>query len=201
MTTAILMAITDLGDAALLLPVALLLALVLWTQQSAAAALSWLGALLAALSAIAALKLVGHTCRSALGVPSLVSPSGHATFAAMVYGATAIAVARHTAGPVRWLALLGGAGIVLAVAASRRLIGAHSSLEVLVGLMIGALGLALFARTYLRLPPASFRSRRAAALAAVLALAAVSLHGERLHAEVLIRSIAAELRIQTNVCG
>jgi len=196
----VLYAITDLGDSALMLPLAVALAVALWSQQSGAAALTWLGTLLPGLAAITALKLAGHTCEAALANPSLVSPSGHAAFATMVYGSAGVIAARHLGGVARGLAVAVPAGVIAAVAATRLLLGLHSGLEVAIGLTIGAISVALFAQRYRTLPPAAFRSRRAGMLLAGAVLLLVALHGERLHAEELIRTIALGLRSQVSVC-
>ncbi len=200
MDPTLLNTLTDLGDSALMLPLAVMLAVVLWSQQSAAAALTWLGTLVPGLIAITVLKLAGHACEAALASPGLVSPSGHAAFAAMVYGGAAVVVARHTGGPPRWVTGLAAGGLVATVAASRLLLGAHSVPEVVVGLLIGGATVLLFGRAYRRLPPATLRSRGMVALAGAAALLVVAMHGERLHAEELIRTIAAGLRTQISAC-
>lgn len=112
---------------------------------------------------------------------------------------------RRTAGARRWLAGLAAAGLAAAglvatVAASRLLLGAHSGLEVAVGLSVGGATVALFALLYRRLPPATVRSRGVATAAGLAVLLIVALHGERLQAESLIRTIAAELHTQVAVC-
>lgn len=195
-----LIAITDMGDSALMLPLAVMLAVVLWTQQSTKAALVWLGTLIPGLAAMTVLKLVGHACSDAIAIPSLVSPSGHAAFAAMVYGSAAVVLARHTSGPMRWVPVLAAVGVVAAVAASRLLLEWHTPLEVVIGLVIGAITVALFAQYYRRLPPAEIRSRRMVALAGVAALLIVTLYGERLQAEEVIRTVAGGLRTQISAC-
>ena len=192
--------ITDLGDSALMLPLALALAAVLWSQQSAAAALTWLGTLLPGLAVLAALKLLGHTCEAALAGPSLVSPSGHAAFATMVYGSVGIVLARHLRGAGRWLAMAVPTTVAAGVAATRVLLNSHTALEVAVGLFVGVVTLVVFARRYSALPPIAVRSHRAGALLAGTVLLLVTLHGERLQAEEVIRTIAAGLRAQVNVC-
>lgn len=200
MGLAILTMVTDFGDSALMLPLAVALAVVLWSLQSGSAARVWLETLVPGLAAIAALKLFGHACEATLAAPSLVSPSGHAAFATMVYGSAGVIAARHLGGAARWLAMLVPAGIVAGVAVSRLLLNMHTVPEVAIGLGVGVLTVAVFARRYRGLPPITVRSRRAGALLAGMALLFVALHGERLQAEEFIRSIAAELRTQANVC-
>lgn len=201
MDPAILTGITDLGDSALMLPLALVLAAALWSQQSATAALTWLGALASGLAVLAMLKLSGHTCEAALAGPSLVSPSGHAAFAAMVYGSAGVILARHLQGRARWLVLAVPVAVVAGVAATRVLLNSHTTLEVAVGLSIGVATLVVFAHRYRALPPIAVRShRRAGALLAAAVLLLVTLHGERLQAEEVIRSIAAGLRAQAGIC-
>jgi membrane-associated phospholipid phosphatase len=189
--------VTNFGDAALLLPMAVMLAAVLWQQQSAVAALAWVRALAVCLGAITALKLTGTTCGQAWLGAGAFSPSGHAALSATVYAAMAIIVARHGAPAWRLPATAGAALTIAAVAGTRVLLHAHSPAEVVTGLAVGGGAAAIFARAYWPLPGGSFRPRRAAVAAALLL---VILHGGRLHAEEVIRSIAGELRQETGVC-
>lgn len=200
MDPAVLTVITDLGDSALMMPLALVLAAVLWSQQSGTAALTWLSTLVPGLAILAALKLFGYTCETGLAGPALVSPSGHAAFATMVYGSAGVILARHLRGIGRWLAMALPVAVVAGVAATRVLLNSHTAPEVAAGLLVGVTTLAVFARRYRRLPPITVRSHRAGALLAVTVLLLVTLHGERLQAEELIRTIAAGLRTQVSVC-
>ena len=137
-------ALSSLGDAALLLPASLILLAYLAAARQFAAAVIWCTALVACAVATIMAKLLFHACGSALSDLDIVSPSGHASLAAVVYGSLAILVG---SGRPRWLqAVLGlGTAMLLAlIGLSRVRTGAHSPEEVVIGLAIGGLCIALF---------------------------------------------------------
>lgn len=199
MAPALLIVITDLGDSALLLPLALVLAAGLWLLQSRTAALTWLGFVLPGLVLLAAVKLIGHACHPYIG-PALVSPSGHAAFATMVYGSFGVILACRLEGGVRWLVAAASVALIAGVAASRILLGAHTATEVAAGLMVGGVVVAAFAHRYRGAPSAPFHARRAGLLLAVIVVLAATLHGERLKAEEVLRGIASELGPRVGLC-
>lgn len=194
------MVITDLGDSALLLPLALVLAAGLWSMQSAAVAFTWLGLVVPGLMLLTAFKLIGHACQSATVGGAVISPSGHAAFAAMVYGSLGVILANHLRGGARWLGVAVPAAITAGVAVTRVLLDAHSTMEVVVGLAVGSGVVAVFARRYRALPPARFHAYRTGLLLAGIALLMVALHGERLRAEGALRGIALELGPRVGLC-
>lgn len=64
-------------------------------------------------------------------------PSGHTAAAGAVYAALALVVARNRSAPVRRYAAALAAGLAMAVAASRVLLGVHWTTDVLAGLAFG----------------------------------------------------------------
>lgn len=144
--------ITRLGEAQILLPTALLLALWLARRgHSKRLAITWLLGIAAAASVTTLSKVafIGY----GWGWPAIdfTGVSGHAMFAAAIYPLAGIAVASALAGPHAepWqrVGLTAGVTLALLVAVSRVLIGVHSWSEVLVGLAVGAVAtlVALFA--------------------------------------------------------
>lgn len=137
--------VAGLGDAALLLPASvLLLGFLLWLGR-ARAALSLAVALALAGGATILAKLAFHACGGAVPELDVVSPSGHASFTTIFYGALAILLATGRPPGARWTAAAAAALLVVAVGISRVRTGAHSPAEVAIGVAIGAAALALFA--------------------------------------------------------
>jgi membrane-associated phospholipid phosphatase len=150
-------ALSSLGDAALLLPASLILLAYLGVSRQLAAAAIWGVALVACGIATIAAKLLFHTCGAALSDLDIVSPSGHASLASVFYGSLGILVA---SGRPRWQrAIFGISAVALLglIGLSRVRTGAHSPEEVVLGLVIGGLCVALFAALHRKrvVPPVS----------------------------------------------
>ena len=188
--------ISDAGDSAILLPLALLLVFALWRYQSWPAA----GALILALGAcglvMVLLKITLIACGQVWNA-GVVSPSGHAGMSTAVYGALGIIAARQAP---RWQQ----PGIVLAswlfigaIALSRVVLGAHSYAEVGLGLLVGAAALCLFALPYFRLRKAPLNLALLFGLAAAIVLV---LHGAHLPVEKLLHKFAFFSRAAAGVC-
>jgi membrane-associated phospholipid phosphatase len=179
-------ALTDFGDAALLLPLAVAIALWLLARRPLTAAIGWLAALGLCMGGTALLKIYFLACP--LG--DFASPSGHVSFSVLVYGGLAVilgAAASTTRRSLVIAAVIAAAtGLIIAIALSRLILGAHSPAEAAGGLAIGAGSLILFARAYLPCPPASVPLRP---LVLAMILLVALFHGRQLHAEALFRAI------------
>ena len=145
-------------------------------------------ALCAGLTAI--LKVSFYGCPP---TPNLHSPSGHASFSTLVYGAMTLVSATESAGLRRIVTVGGSVGFILAIVASRLV--PHSGPEVGLGLVIGISSLTLFGQGYIRCraPRVSLSPLLVAGGAVLLAL-----HGRELDAEQFFRAIAGYFRIH---CG
>jgi membrane-associated phospholipid phosphatase len=87
------------------------------------------------------------------GLPAAASfPSGHVAAAFAIYGAAATLLITYARGWWRWLALPVVAVVLAVVAASRLYMAAHSPTDILGGLLLGAVWLAVLARLVLGLP-------------------------------------------------
>ena len=190
-------AVSNLGDSAILLPLSLIVAAAIWRFQSQLAAAWFLGAVTLCAAVMAILKIAFVTCSHAWGT-DIVSPSGHASLSAMFYGSLALVVARQVRPWQQALIVIGGCGLIAAVAISRVVLRVHSPAEVLVGLTVGMAACALFAVQYLRrpAPPLSLVLLFAATVTAIFLL-----HGIHLHAEPLVWRIAPWLRQWTGACA
>jgi membrane-associated phospholipid phosphatase len=187
--TAWLTALTDFGDLALLIPLSA--AILIWlVRNSSRAAPRWIFALSLCIGLTALLKIAFHACPAAYNI---YSPSGHTSLSTLVYGALTLVSATAWPGLHRVLVIAGGAGLILAIGVSRLLLDAHSVAEVGLGLVIGAVSLAMFSRQYLQAPT----TKRWPLLLAAGALALV-LHGHELHAEQFLHRITGYIPVH---CG
>ncbi len=87
-------ALSDAGDSAVLLPFALLLIAALWRYQSRAAATTLIVAMVVCGAVMIVLKTTLIACGQVWNA-GVVSPSGHASMSATVYGALGIIAARQ----------------------------------------------------------------------------------------------------------
>jgi membrane-associated phospholipid phosphatase len=216
--------ITDLGDAAVVLPLALLLLAALWRYESRRAAWVFLRALIGCGIGLALLKVLFISCGRAWHAAQLESPSGHTGLSIFVYGALA-AVAMNAAqggavpralppadglaaaGPAQaggaaggWLATFiayTAPPLVAAIAVSRVALGSHTLPEVAVGALVGLAALAGFALPYRRLPRARFPMTGFVILMLVVY---VLTYGDNSPAEDVIRYLAAMFSRSTGVC-
>lgn len=186
--------ITDLGDLAVLLPLAAALGLWLLAARSRSAFAWWVAAVALCAGGTVALKVYFFACP---GPYALTSPSGHSSFSVLIYGALAvIAAAAVSATWQRFVIIAGVAVLVAAIAVSRHMLAAHGPLEILCGLAVGLVSLALFVRGYFRpQPDVSLRPL----LAAVVVLVAV-LHGNELRAEEFLQEVSRYLHVRSIAC-
>jgi len=180
--------LTDFGDLAILSPLSvLILAWLLWARPWQAAAW-WTAALALCIGGIGLSKMYLFACSSFV---SLQSPSGHTGFAVLVYGALAGFIALSVGGWARATALAAGAALVGGIAVSRLVLGAHNTVEVLVGSVIGAAALALFFRRYVDVRPRPIPARP---LLLIGVLVAALMHGHELHAEEMLHALSLYLK-------
>ncbi len=194
--------VTNLGDLAVLLPASLgLIAFLAWIgarENAAAYATAVAVCLLAALLA----KLAFAACGARYSLLGVESPSGHTAFSATFYGCLAalFAVGRTLS---RRLALYAVAtALILLIGASRVALEAHTAPEVVVGLMIGAMAIALFNVLRVSPEPLQFSSQTAIRMSPFAALYALSFLFLAGHwtAEPLIDAIAAQLGADLHLC-
>jgi membrane-associated phospholipid phosphatase len=189
--------ITNLGDAALLLPASLLLFGYLYLHNDPRRAASLALATGACLTITVLAKLTFLALNAGCLQADVQSPSGHTSFSATFYGCGA-AVAASGAAPWRqrltWTAAI---TLVLAVAASRVVLGAHTVWEVAIGLAIGASCVGVFLFQVERPRPASGFLRFVLAVAVL----AIVLQGTHLTIEPHLRNVADRLGFaETSKC-
>lgn len=188
------LALTEFGNLAVLLPVTMLLAVWLSWKQSAVMAFWWLAAVVFCTGLTAVLKVYFYVCPPA---PDLHSPSGHTGFSTLVYGALALVLAARNRGWQRGLVLAAGAIVIVAIGLSRIALGAHTVAEVLFGFAVGGVSLAFFAACYRRR-----RARNVALGGLVLATVAVLavFHGQQVFAEAFLHTIGLDLHRDGMAC-
>lgn len=128
--------LTDFGNTAVTVPLAVLTTGFLVAARQQRLALAWGSVILACAAVMAALKLSFRVCGYPLGA-SMMSASGHTAMSIAVYGGIAVVVG-STLGPAARAALfLGTAVFTLGIAVSRTIAGFHTPLEVVVGFGVG----------------------------------------------------------------
>jgi membrane-associated phospholipid phosphatase len=184
-----LVAVTDFGDAALLIPLGAVMLFWLF-QHDWRSTIWWAISVGFCVGFTAVLKIFYYGCPPA---PDMRSPSGHTGFSILIYGAIALVTAVPARGLSRTLAIVLGAGIVLAIAISRLILAIHTFPEVSLGVVIGLVSLMLFARVYFNSP-----NDQVWPLLVSSGILIAMLHGQELHAEELLHHITSYIGIQ---CG
>lgn len=144
----IMVMLTEMGDAAVTIPV--IVAVFLWLLWARAwrDALFWFGAVGFGVLAVASIKFALRIPRPIelyLGTDSYSFPSGHATLSTVVYGFLAVLSARSLASRWRWLPYTLAALLVSGIAFSRLYLGAHWLADVAAGVGLGTAWVAVLA--------------------------------------------------------
>jgi membrane-associated phospholipid phosphatase len=193
----VLWILTDYGDAAVTLPLALLTFVVLLVVREWRLALGWALAIGACGLTMLALKLAFTACGEPLTPLDIVSPSGHTAMSAAIYLSLALllgAALRPRAGRVLVAA---AAVLVVGIALSRIALNRHNAAEVAIGLGVGLVATGAF-HAVLR------RQKRPDVPAKWLGLGAIviviAMHGTRLMIEPALHSIAGAFRLVLPWC-
>ena len=128
-------ALTDFGDAAVLLPLSAVILVWLMSYDSRRVVGSWVIAVGFCVATTALLKVYLYACPP---TPQLVSPSGHSSLSVLIYGAIALVVAAEHRGWLGAIILVAGASLILAIAGSRLRLNAHSAPEVAIGIVVAS---------------------------------------------------------------
>lgn len=178
--------LTRLGEAQILLPAALLAALVLLRRPEGRSLAAWWMALLGAAALVTTASKIAFI-GWAIGSPELnfTGVSGHAMFAAAVYPLLLGTLASPAPRVGQQLAVAAGCALALLVGVSRVMVGAHSISEVLAGLLMGAAVSAVaLALAMVRLPRALIAPMIPVAVVLWLALMPVHAPASRTHSMV-----------------
>lgn len=162
-----LVAITELGDAQVVIPVGAAAVVVFFVAGNWRAAKYLLVAFLGASAWVELLKLVLHRSRPVdlyTGASSFSFPSGHATISIALYGFLALVLAHEASPRPRRGVINCTVSLVLLIAVSRLYLGAHWLSDVLAGLSFGFAWVAILAIAYFQKAPTSMPNGRLCAL-------------------------------------
>lgn len=176
---------TDFGDQAVLLPLAVSVGLGLVLLGWRRGALAWSAAIGATFGTMFVLKLSFLACGHLLPGLGLRSPSGHTAASAAVYGGLFALAMTLAVGHRRWT-LVCAVSMAIVIGASRLALGVHTGLEVVIGGAVGICG-AYCAVTFAGPPPTTVRFRGMAAVSLTLL---VLFHGFHMPAEAAIGALA-----------
>jgi membrane-associated phospholipid phosphatase len=190
--------ITDLGDSAFLLPASALLLVYLLYLRAINVARIWVTALGLCAVLTLGLKLAFFTCGHALALEAIHSPSGHTSLSTTFYGCTALMMTNDKGRAMQIVAAFALGGLALAVAASRILLQAHTTGDVILGLSIGVACVVWFITAY---PTGQSLSLPWQWVLPAIVLLAVLSHGTHWNFEGFIAKIAAQLRLSTSLCA
>lgn len=200
----VMVVLSELGDAAVLVPVVLgVLAWLLW-RRLWRDGLYWLAAGGFGTLAVVVIRVTLRIPRPVEGLYSGVDvysfPSGHATLSTVVYGFLATLIAPALPLRARWVPYSLAALLISGIAFSRLYLGAHWLADVAAGLSLGVAWIAVLAiaRHRRRGGPFAIRGLGAVACAVFLAAAALHVHG-RLQTDLAryaVRDHVREMRAQ-----
>ena len=131
-------ALTDFGDAAVLLPLSIVILLWMLIHHGRTVSVSWVIAVSLCVGATALLKIYLYACPPQ---PNLVSPSGHTSLSVLIYGAIALVIAAEQRGWSRAAIFFSGTGLIVAIAGSRLWLNAHTAPEVAIGILTNQLAM------------------------------------------------------------
>jgi membrane-associated phospholipid phosphatase len=180
--------ITNLGDAALLLPASALLFMFFLLRGDGDRALALSMAIASCVGVTVLAKLGFLICGAGDPGGDLQSPSGHVSFATTFYGCCAALAGCRAAASRRVLVYMAVSALVAGIAVSRIALHAHSVIEVMIGLAIGTCCVGIYFHVSRRLTQAP---RIEPALICVV-LMAIAFNGTHLSAEPIIRMLAKE---------
>lgn len=196
---ALLIAITDLGDSAVLSGIILITTIYLLVCGCRRYAVVLITAFLTTALAIGLLKMFFFSCHHRFALPVHIhSPSGHAALTTVVWGLLATLIAAQYSGWRRRLTLTVAIILIGSIAVTRWLLHFHTRSEIIAGLAVGLLGL-LTARYFLHRRTAQKFDPRGLMVATVVA--ALVLHGFRLPAEGFMQALAQMLQGSLSFCA
>jgi membrane-associated phospholipid phosphatase len=188
--------VTNFGDSAVTIPIALLtfgfLVWVRWRRE----AVVWALAIAGCGIAIGLLKLGFQACgRHFLNVR--LNPSGHTAMSTAVYSSLAILIGSTASMRVRPLLITSTLALVGAIAVSRVALGLHNELDVAAGLAVGLIAAAILGRFLARgnvepIPLVGF-------LALLVGLVAL-MHGTQWPIEQIVHNLVALIRAAAPEC-
>lgn len=185
-----LVAVTELGDVQVVLPVILLALGWFVAHRFWRTAIYWLAAVGVAEALVKVLKLALHRPRPGAlydGIEQFSFPSGHATLSVVVYGFLAFLLSVRASHRLRIFIVSATALLIGAIAWSRLYLGAHWMSDVLGGLSFGTAWIAALAVAYLYQRREALNTRSLATVVLATFAIAATVHVATSHAVDLVR--------------
>jgi membrane-associated phospholipid phosphatase len=179
--------LTDFGDTAVTVPLAVLVAGLLFAAKEPRLATGWVLVIAGCTGLTGGLKLLFTVCAHPAVESRMLSPSGHTAMSIAVYGGIAAIAGHALRGPARAALTAGAAVFTIGIALSRTIVGHHTPIEVAIGLLIGIAALGAMIVLVGRHPPERLPLRWLFAGAVVVF---VLFHGTRWPAERAIHRFA-----------
>lgn len=136
--------VTDCGDSAVTVPLAVLTLFFLAAAGQRRLAFAWVLTIAGCATAIAVLKLGFGVCGQHLPVVHIISPSGHTAMSTAVYGSLALLISAQLSVFHRRIVYAMAAAAVVGIALSRLMLHNHDLAEIAVGFCIGVGTVAIF---------------------------------------------------------
>jgi len=189
--------VTDCGDSAVTVPLALLTLAFLVAARQRRHAFVWALTIGGCAVAIGVLKLAFGTCGERIPLGPIVSPSGHTAMSTAIYGSLALLVAARLS-PSRRISVYGAAAVaVIGIALSRVVLHEHNLPEVVLGWVVGA-GAVVFFGVALRREAAPVLPVTWLLLCGAVLVAAM--HGTRWMIEPAVHRLAWDFRLALPWC-
>lgn len=193
---AIIKFVTHFGDLAVVLPLAMVA--MLWFAYIGAKRLIfyWALSLAACMLITIILKMHFISCPSRLF--DLRSPSGHSSLSILIYGLLGTIAAKAAEGAKRLAVIAATGGLIALIAISRSILGAHTVMEIVLGLTIGGASLLPLILAYRHVPATRLTRVHLLVLTAALPLA---LTIESPDTETILSRTAVQLQRIVPMCG
>jgi membrane-associated phospholipid phosphatase len=129
--------VTDCGDGAVTLPLALLTLVFLVASRQRRLALVWALTVGGCAAAIGVLKLFFGACGALLTIMQIHSPSGHTAMSTAIYGSLSLLIGASLPPRPRRAVWCSAALLIAAIASSRLVLHEHVLPEIEIGLVVG----------------------------------------------------------------
>jgi membrane-associated phospholipid phosphatase len=189
--------ITDCGDSAVTLPLALLVLIFLFVARQRRLGCTWLLTISGCAVVIGALKLAFGTCGADFAGGHIVSPSGHTAMSTAVYGSLAVLAGSRLPRGQRYAVYAAAAAGIISIALSRVVLHEHNFPEIVIGWLVGAGAVAAFAVAAGRREAPSLPFGWMLLCGVVLVAA---FHGDRWKIEPAVRHLAGIFRLVVPYC-
>jgi membrane-associated phospholipid phosphatase len=190
--------LTNLGDSAVTVPLAVLTCCFLDAARQVRLAFVWSFVILGCAGVIGVLKLLLTACGPGLTFAGMLSPSGHTAMSTAIYGSLSLVIAHSSPPVVRAVVYSSGILLISGIGASRLALRYHAPAEVAAGLIIGAGAVAGFRIMLAKRPVITLRVQWLIGAAVILV---TLLDEKRWPAEEALWDFAGFLQLLASMCS